>query len=178
MKIAVSGAHATGKSTLVAALATALPDYQVFEELYYELLATGVVGADPPQAEDFQLLLDRSLAQLLASSGPNVLFDRCPLDYLACLIAVAGAPTHRDLEWERVATALARLDLLVFVPIEQPDPIGCPTTGRPRLRLRVHRLLEDILGAPGVVPVPVLPVTGSVEDRVAQVRTRIGTSPV
>jgi len=178
MRIAVSGAHATGKSTLVAALAAALRDYEVVDELYYDLLATGEIFADPPGAEDFQLLLDRSLAQLPTRSGPKVLFDRCPLDYLAYLIALAGAPRHRDLEWERVATSLAGLDLLVFVAIEHPDPIGCPATEQPRLRVRVDRILKEIVAAPGVIPVSVLPVAGSVERRVAQVRARIASLPV
>jgi predicted ATPase len=88
MRIAVSGAHGTGKSTLIAELARRLDGYQVVDELYYTLLDEGHVFAERPSAEDFELLLERSLAVVSDSTGPNILFDRCPADYLAYLSVV------------------------------------------------------------------------------------------
>jgi deoxyadenosine/deoxycytidine kinase len=41
MRIAISGAHGTGKSTLVEMLAERLPGYAVVEELYQLLLDEG-----------------------------------------------------------------------------------------------------------------------------------------
>ena len=75
----------------------------------------------------------------------------------------------------RTAAALPRLDLLVFVPIERPDRID--GVERPRLRARVHSLLEEILlEDSGGLGAPVLTITASVETRVAQVLERLGQS--
>ena len=52
--IAICGAHATGKSTLVDALASALPGYRVVEEPYHALIDDGYVFGDPPGVEDFE----------------------------------------------------------------------------------------------------------------------------
>src|SRR5262245_61056219 len=60
VRIAVSGAHGTGKSTLIADLARNLPGYAVAEESYYALLAEGHVFPALPSREDYELMLERS----------------------------------------------------------------------------------------------------------------------
>jgi hypothetical protein len=177
MRIAVSGAHATGKSTLLGALAATLPNHRISDELYFDLLGAGEVFPNHPGADEYEFLLDRSIEQLLAPLGPNALFDRAPVDYFAYQLAVAGAARTDGSQWHRMIAALTSLDLLVFLPIQDPDPFFCPPSEQPRLRSRVDALLHDILlGSAGAMPVPVLEVTGSVEDRLAQVLARIGRS--
>jgi len=78
MRIAVGGAHASGKSTLIAELSRTLPSHKVVEEPYYLFVAEG---------------------HNFAGEGSSVLDDWLP----------------------PVRAAMARLDLVVFVPIEQPD---------------------------------------------------------
>src|SRR5687767_9937679 len=91
MRIAVSGTHFSGKSTLVEELAAALPAYSTVEEPYYLLEEEGHEFADPPSVEDFELQLERSIASLKARE-PDVIFDRCPADFLGYLL------THPDAE--------------------------------------------------------------------------------
>jgi len=88
MRIAVSGSHATGKSTLVSELARVLPRYHVVDEPYYVLLDEGHVFASEPAAEDFERQLERAIALVADDSGRDVLFDRCPADYCAYLAAI------------------------------------------------------------------------------------------
>src|SRR5687767_13237899 len=84
MRIAVSGTHAVGKSTLIEELAARLLDHSVVEEPYYLLEEDGYEFSVPPTLDEFRLQLRRSIA-CLATKQRNVLFDRCPLDFLGYL---------------------------------------------------------------------------------------------
>lgn len=119
MRIACSGSHRVGKSTLVERLADALPHYVVVEEPYHLLADDGYESADPPSAEDFEAQLARSIREV-ARAGADVLFDRCPADVLAYLL-VEGADVEPWLD--RARAAMQRLDLVVLVPIETPDRV-------------------------------------------------------
>lgn len=83
MRIAVSGTHATGKSTLIAELAGDLPAYERVEEAYHALADEGHAFSAPPSAEDFAQCLERSLRDLRERTAADALFDRCPVDWLA-----------------------------------------------------------------------------------------------
>jgi hypothetical protein len=171
MRIAVSGSHVVGKSTLVADLFARLPAYEVLEEPYYDLLAEGVVFSDTPTAEDFEVQLERSLALMAIHSGPHVLFDRCPVDYLAYLASLGNAGRQALSHWLPLATgALKTLDLVLFVPVERRDRIVTESIEHTGLRKRVHQaleriLLEDELGF-GLCAIE---VTGNPHERVHQV---------
>ena len=88
MRVAVSGSHGTGKSTLVRELAQRLAAFTALDEPYYLLADEGHAFGDPPTSDDFELLFDRSITLLTAPSGADMLFDRCPADYLAYLTAL------------------------------------------------------------------------------------------
>src|SRR5215831_15577048 len=60
MRIAVSGSHATGKSTLVRELLARIPDLTAVDEAYYVLTDQGHVFADPPTFDDFEVLVEQS----------------------------------------------------------------------------------------------------------------------
>jgi hypothetical protein len=144
MRIAVSGSHLVGKTTLAESLAEALPRHELVPEPYYLLEEDGHEFAEMPSLEDFELQLERSL-QCMEESGTNVVFDRCPLDILGYLV------THRDAEafqledWmPRVREAVAKLDLVVFVPVEDPDRVAVPRS-EARLRSDVDTVLRDII---------------------------------
>ena len=102
--------------------------------------------------------------------------SRCPIDFLAYLAAQRDELSMPLSLWEnRTAAVLPRLDLVIFVPIERPDRMT--RIERPRLRARVHSLLEEILleGSLGL-GAPVLIVAGPVETRIDQVLERLGES--
>ena len=167
MRIAVSGTHATGKSTLVDELARRLDGFVAMPELYYQLEDEGHLFADPPTLDDLDLLFERSIEALTACRAPRALFDRSPLDYLAYLSAVAPETDLRA----RVAAAhavVASIDLVVFVPIEKPDRLDVAEA--PRLRRRVDRVLREMLVEQSWgFDVRVVEVRGSVEERATQV---------
>ena len=179
MRIAVSGSHATGKSTLIDELARRLPGYAAIEEPYYTLTDEGHVFAARPGIDDFAMLLERSLASLDDVAGEHVLFDRCAVDYLAYASAIERRGSEIVGEWApRVSEAITRLDLIVLVAIERPDRIRVPADERPALRRRVDAKLREMLvdGTWGF-RVPVLQVSGTIDERVRQVLTALYRGP-
>jgi len=174
MRIAFSGSHRVGKTTLVERVADALPAYATVDEPYYLLEADGYEFAEQPSLDDFEAQLERSLAAL-DDGEPDVLFDRCPADILAYLLVHDDAARFDPDDWlERVRDAMQTLDLVVFVPIEDPDRIALASHDDAERRGAVHDKLRDLLidDAPGF-DAEVLTVTGDLRARVDQVMARI-----
>jgi predicted ATPase len=175
MRIAISGTHFSGKTTLVEALSEALPEYTSIEEPYHLLLEEGYEFAELPSLEDFELQLERSI-ELLDENAPNVVFDRCPADILGYLLTHADAEAF-DLEKRlpRVQAAIRKLDLVVFLPIEEPDRIVLPLQEDAAYRQRIdEKLKEIILENSFDFEVDVLEATGSPKTRVERVLAHIG----
>jgi hypothetical protein len=177
MRIAVSGSHSTGKSTLIEELAIALPGAVIVDEAYYSLLAEGLEFNARPDAADYQLLWERACEEMAAPREGLILFDRTPADYLAYLVAVEADVAGTELV-AQTRDALAGVDLVVFVPIEMPDRVEGRGELR-RLRRSVDRVLremwiEDAWGW----SLPVLEVSGTPRDRVQQVLARLGSAAV
>ena len=84
MRIGVSGAHGTGKTTLVEALCTRLDGHVAIDEPSVMLEEAGYESELPPAPDDYRAQLEWSLSAL-SSAGPRVVFDRTPLDALAYL---------------------------------------------------------------------------------------------
>jgi AAA domain len=169
MRIAISGGHRVGKTTLAEALANALPRYELVPEPYYLLEEEGHEFAAMPSIEDFELQLTRSL-QCVRESGTNAIFDRCPLDILGYLITHREADTFHLADWmPRIRNCIAKLDLIVFVPIEQPERVAVPHS-QANLRAEVDAVLRDIIvdDAYGF-KVEVITATGTPETRLQQV---------
>ena len=175
MRIAVSGTHRSGKTTIVEELSRALPAYAVVDEPYYLLAEEGHDFAEMPCLEDFELQLERSIDSIV-DSEEDTIFDRCPMDLLAYLL------THRESgrfdvdDWlSRVRSAMKRIDLVVFVPVEDPDRIALPDSEDAGLRRRVDEELREILlEDPWEVGMDVLEVTGTVGGRVRPVLAHVG----
>lgn len=140
MKIAITGAHRVGKTTLVEKLLESLPDYEITTEPYYELEETGHVFSETPNVDDYIEQLEYSINQILKSRN-NVIFDRCPVDILAYVHAMDESENIQSL-YHKVQNVLTGIDLLVFVPIEEPDLISCPESELPELRYRINEILN------------------------------------
>lgn len=169
MRIAFSGAHCTGKTSLIARVAELESSYEVVEEPYVVLEEEGHEFAETPCFDDYEMQLRRSLKDL-GEAGDRVFLDRCPLDFLAYMRAVEG---ELDVEeWlDDAREAMQKLDLIVFVPIEEPDEIYMDPTEKPKLRKKVDRILRElVLDDPYDLQIPTLEVEGSVEERMRQVR--------
>src|SRR5690606_27711233 len=74
MRVAFSGAHQVGKSTLLEAVAAARPRYAVIVEPYRVLEDEGHDFSDPPTLDDFERQLERSL-ELVRDAPPDALLD-------------------------------------------------------------------------------------------------------
>jgi thymidylate kinase len=170
MRIAVSGTHFSGKSTLVTALSDALPEYSIVEEPYHLLAEEGYEFAEMPSVEDFELQLERSI-ECLDESGPNVLFDRCPADLLGYLLTHSDAEAFELARWlPRIRAAMQKLDLVIFLPVEERDRIALPSSEDAALRRQVDAELEEILLEDSFdFDVEVLAVTGARSERVQRV---------
>jgi hypothetical protein len=167
MRIAISGAHGTGKTSLWERLSGFLPDYESYEEPYYQLEGEGHAFTGAPSLRDFELQLERSI-QNISSSGQNGLFDRCPADFLAYLLCHKHSAGF-DLEpWmARVREAMATLDHVLYVPIERPDRISIPKSEGRELRRCVDGKLQDLLLENRMgFGCKVTEVTGPLEERV------------
>lgn len=168
MKIAITGAHKVGKTSLAEALMEYLADYELYLEPYYELEENGYLFSETPIVDDFVMQLEHSLKQI-AASGDNVIFDRCPLDFLA-YVQVLDKLMITQILYRKVEKMLAQIDLLVFVPVEEPDLIPCPDYDLPELRNKVNEILYDLVRDSGVETIV---VNGTLLSRKLQIINKI-----
>lgn len=148
MRIAVTGTHGVGKTTLIDDFVAAWPRFAREQEPYWALAQQGVPFANGATVPDLEQQLVASCEMILGSDSTHVVFDRCPLDFVAYLELVAA---DEDFEWEpsgrllsRMDAAVAALDVIAFVPLVAPDEIAV-TIEFPRLRARVDRRLKAML---------------------------------
>ncbi len=168
MRIVVSGTHASGKSTLVAAFATAHPGFAVLGD---PAEAFDEPGSD---ASSFVAQLRLASSRLLARpAAPRLIAERGPLDFLAYLGALdllrrPGRADVPERDRMRAADALATLDLLVLLPLSPRDGIHVPDDEDPELREAMEEVLLELADDPDLVgDVPVLELGGSPEQRLA-----------
>jgi len=182
MRIAISGSHRTGKSTLLSELAELLPSYTTVDEPYHLMEEDGHEFSHPPSIEDFEAQLERSLDEL-REAGDEALFDRCPVDFLAYIAAHDDAEEIDLEEWlPAVREALESLDLVVFVPVEERDRItfsAADDVGD--MRRAVDEKLREILFEDpyelGLDGSEVLEVRGDPERRAQTVLRRLRRRP-
>lgn len=145
-----------------------MPGYGSVEEPYHLLEGEGYEFSDPPSADDFQRQLRRSIEAIEGSAG-NTLFDRCPLDIVAYLLAMDdGFDVGEHLD--AIDASMRTLDLVVVVSIEAPDRIAVPSHEDKRLRRRVDGLIQELLfDDPYGLSIQTLVVRGGLDQRLAQV---------
>ncbi len=140
MRIAVSGSHSLGKSTVVNDWVARHPQVIREEEPYRTL---GLYGPYEILFRDestrlhngIQLYYNISRVHRYASPDDEVIFDRAPVDYLAYsqYTADAGCTDIDDAFVESMAPAvteaLDHLDILAFVPKSDEWPVEMETDG-------------------------------------------------
>lgn len=173
MRIAVSGSHRVGKTTLAKALTDALPRHQFVPEPYHLLEDEGHEFVEMPSIEDFELQLERSI-QCIQESDANVVFDRCPLDIVGYLVSHRERDAFRIEEWmQGIQQCMTQLDTIVFVPIEEPDRIAVSPSDAP-LRAEVDAVLHDlILDDAYGLGFDVVTATGTAAERLRHVQARL-----
>jgi predicted ATPase len=168
MKIAILGAHNVGKTTLAEALLEKLPGFTLELEPYYQLEIAGYEFSAIPTAEDFIEQFNYS-ADLISNSADNVIFDRCVIDILAYLHAIDPCKNIQRL-FETAQRVIAGIELLVLVPIEEPDLIPGHQADHPKLRKLVDDLIHDWIEDFGT---EVIKVSGTLSNRRDQVLAKV-----
>jgi len=188
MRVAVSGTHSVGKSTLVADIHKTFAGYRHEEEPYRALRDVYPIKFGKQSTRycnGIQLFFNISRMQQYASKASRVVFDRSPVDYIAYSLYTAHHK-QTDLDGAFVASliepvreALRFLDLIVFVPVSHQHPMHLEADG---IRLvdkeyrwevnrhfkRIYRDgLYDLFAGKGP---EVLEVQGSRNERIEQLR--------
>jgi hypothetical protein len=189
MRIAVSGSHSLGKSTLVDDWVARHPEFIREEEPYRALGLHGpyqILFRDESTRlhNGIQLYYSLSRVYRYAAQSDEVIFDRAPVDYLAYsqYTADAGSTDIDDAfvtsMTPAVIESLDRLDIIAFVPKSDEWPVEMEADGiRPTdhaYRDAVDAVFKQIYreGRYGVMtgdrhPL-VVELVGSREDRVDQ----------
>jgi len=185
LRIAVSGSHGTGKSTLIRAFLERRPHYR-HEPEAYEALADDIdlTPSEGPTPEGLQALLEHTVGAVDAwSSETSVVFERSPVDYLAYALASRTWPRGAAAEFleayvPQVRRSLRGLDVIAYVPVSRKGP-DARAGENPRFRLRVDEELRralldddhDLFGGAGSPRVRTLP-----PDPQAQLDELVGLS--
>ena len=129
MRIAVSGSHSTGKSTLIAAFLARCPHFGEEPEAF-ELLGDEItlLPGEGPDIDGLVALIEHTI-DLVAGYEPGaaVVFERSPVDYLAYAVVSESIPAAERVTFvERYAPAvreaIRHLDLVVLLPITSVIP--------------------------------------------------------
>lgn len=152
MRVAVSGTHCSGKSTLIDQFLLVHTDFTHEPEPYTVLQEEyGEVFAAEPSPEDFYRQLEFNVDQLRRyQSGAQVIFERSPVDFLAYLLALNDVRRGEGTTWlieeslGMVRAAIQLLDLIVFLPLNDEDGIVMSDSEDPELRGAVNCRLVGI----------------------------------
>lgn len=165
MRIAVSGTHCTGKSTLIDEFLRVHPDFVHEPEPYTVMVEElGEEFSAEPCVEDFQRQLEFNIDRLKQHErGERVIYERCPIDFLAYIECISSGTTSH---FDEVLKGMQRLEMIVYLPIENT----IETDEFPKLRKAVDRRLkaiynEDDLGIISATNLKIVEATGPIEKR-------------
>lgn len=176
MRIAVTGTHGVGKTTLVEDVADAANQFDAIPKPFI-IFQNDAAFVNGPNTDDLEEQLDQSCTLILESAVErDLVFDRCPLDFLAYLDVVSVAEgsewTPSPKQLARIERALEALSLIVFVPLLDDDEIA-ESIEYPELRKHVDERLKAMLREDemGLLEgdLPLLEVFGRRQERVAMV---------
>jgi hypothetical protein len=131
MRIAVSGTHFIGKTTLIEDFLKKHPEYRCEKEAYYKLQDEKAMELSlEPSLDSLLEQLDYSIEQLNeAANEHNVIFDRCPIDFIAYSMinleqdSVDINDSEVSERFPEIKNALNTLDLILFLPITRENSI-------------------------------------------------------
>lgn len=172
MRIAVSGSHCTGKSTLIDEFLKAHPDFVHEPEQYTVLVEDlGEEFAAEPCVEDFYRQLEFNIDRLQQyAPGERVIYERCPLDFLAYIDALDPKRTNTLLH--PVSEATQDLDLIVYLPLDDT----APDSEYPKLQKAVDRRLsaifrDDEFGVLSLCSAAIVEASGSTAQRLRMIES-------
>ena len=119
--------------------------------------------SDEPEVEDFRRQLEFNIDRLQQHApGENIIYERCPIDFLAYVDALEAGSVQALLG--TVSKAMQNLDLIVYLPLDRDQVLE---SEYPKLQKTVDRrlntmLLDDELG---IISTRVVEARGSTEQR-------------
>lgn len=140
MRIAVSGSHSLGKSTVVNDWVSTHPDYFREEEPYRALSLKGPYQINFREESTklqngIQLYYNISRIHRYADSSSKVIFDRAPIDYIAYSQYTANHGKS-DIDQEFIESmipaireSLDHLDIIAFIPKSDEWPVEIEEDG-------------------------------------------------
>jgi len=184
MRIAVSGTHCCGKSTLIEEFLAKHPDFAHEPEPYVSLQENyGEIFPAEPSVDDYFRQLEFNVERLRQyRAGDRVICERSPVDFLAYVLALYELQREKQACWfvqrslDLVSNAVKLLDLIVFLPIEDDDESGDLEDSE--LRSAVNSRLVGILcdGEFNLFQNKrscILEARGSTEERLVMIETAI-----
>ncbi|MBD2024393.1 AAA family ATPase [Leptolyngbya sp. FACHB-711] len=184
MRVAVSGTHCSGKSTLIDHFLIAHPDFAHEPEPYTVLQEDyGEVFAADPSADDFYRQLEFNMDRLRRyPPSERVIYERCPIDFMAYLLALDDlgidhqATRLVEQSLDRVKDGIELLDLIVFLPLDGMDSNVMFAAEDQALRIAVDEWLVDILRGDDLnlfsfCRPMILEVRGSTAERLRQIES-------
>jgi hypothetical protein len=194
MRIAISGSHSLGKSTVVNDWIAAQPSFRREEEPYRALGFFGPYEIKFREASTrlqngIQMYYNISRIHRYSNASDDVIFDRAPVDYLAYSQYTANQATT-DIDDAFVASmvpaireSLDHLDILAFVPKSEAWPVAMEEDGiRPvdhAYRDEVDAIFKEIYREnrfdvmPKENPPLLIELVGPAEQRLEQLRKAI-----
>jgi len=174
MRIAVSGTHGVGKSTLIEEFVRRHPEFTHEPEPYTVMVEDlGEEFSAEPCVEDFRRQLNFNIGRLSQhAADDNVIYERCPVDFVAYIHALE--PQSAEVLLESIPHAMRQLDLIVYIPLDA-------TSGEvefPKLQRAVDRRLsaifrEDEFGIIGSTNASVVEVEGPTDHRLKTLESAI-----
>jgi AAA domain len=188
MRIAISGTHCSGKSTLVEEFLLTHRSFEHEPEAYEAMYGFNDETYPEPTGESFFAQLEYHVHRLQEyKPGYRVIFERCPIDYVAyldALLTLKRSSADRHLAKQSISIArdaVRLLDLIVFLPGTEIQFVS--EDEDPKLRDEVDAGLEDILmnnslDVFGEASPLVIQVTGNTAERLEQLSSKVAFSTI
>ncbi len=152
MRIAISGTHCMGKTTLIHDFLKTHSEHTHEVEPYYQLQEKhGIEFFEELAFEDLLDQFDFSLERLLLYSTPaNVIFARCHIGFIAYSLyflhheEISLYDSSLPEKFSEIKTAFENLDIIVFLPMTREHPINCPASEDQHYRKSVDKYLKQI----------------------------------
>lgn len=169
-RIAVTGTHCTGKTTLITALAAQFQDgFSFTPEVARDLLARGVPMNDGVTVDAYLQYVTEQLFRHRTTNGTLVISDRTLLDLLAYILA-SGTPSvpseYISMLRELVLLEARLFSIYIYLPIEFGLVADDVRPHDEQFRLSVDCTIRQLLAEFGL---PYVVVTGDLSERLRAV---------
>ncbi len=134
MKIAIIGAQATGKTTLIEEFLKQWPMYKRPEKTYRDIIKEQNIQLNKQGTKDSQKAILNALVdeiqQASATEEKFIIFDRCPIDNIAYTLwhyakDTPGFDSEFIIDSKTIAAiSLKHIDVIFYLPIRKEIPIS------------------------------------------------------